>query len=390
MMIIESLKSLFRKSRQKKEIPWNPTCKSGEDELLIDTSNSADNEKAHRVYTLTHKKGILTNSMITLSILPCLYLILSILVILVLLYLQKKEADDLITPRKITRVSIGSGKTHSYGYRLGYGYDDYDYASKIPSFFELPKINQTIFHIYTCLTSLSGFSIVMILFSVLKQRFKVPEYRDHSFKLYIMLFFGFTSNFLNFAKGFSPYLESLNIKTLASDINKDVKIELSQLLFIALIFFSILFSLYSISVLDLLRTNKEGLVSGSSYDHSYNNYNNFDSHNRHNSHIPPNLTNEDNWLIYKRVILTYLSVFTLVYILFTLQENQIDLFSGTFMQFYFDKHHKFVNTMFPYFMHIINAVLMFSFYFELKYVNLALSQNMEVDYLFDDSERHIY
>jgi hypothetical protein len=351
MIMIDSFKNIFKSNRQKnkdkdKEIMWNPICKSGEEEFLIDSSTESE-----KVYTLTNRKGILTNSMITLSILPCLYLILSIMVIIILLFLQKKEADNLIRPIK-------------YINRMTY---------TIPSFFELPKINQTIFHIYTCLTSISGLSIVAILFSVLKQRFKVPEYRDHSFKLYIMLFFGFTSNFLNFAKGFSPYLEVVNIKTLANTIDKDIKIELSQLLFIGLIFFSILFSMYSISVLDLLRSKKEGNSGSRSFSR-----NNCCSN------------SEDNWLNYKIVILTYLSLFTLIYIVFILHDNQIDLFSGTFMEFYYDKYHKFVITVFPYFIHIINAVLMFSFYFELKYVNLALSQNMEVDYLFDDSEKHIF
>jgi hypothetical protein len=362
--MIDYIKNLMRITRRKEKESFNPICKSGEEEFLMENPKE-------KVYTLTHARGILTNSMITLSILPSLYLILSVLIVVVLLFLQKKEGGVLIKPK----LGLIRGIGIDMGIGLGLGkslplHTNKSNSLTIPSFYELPKINQTVFHIYTCLTSVSGLLIVTILFSVLKQRFKVPEYRDHSFKLYIMLFFGFTSNILNLAKSFTPYLESLSIKAFTQGIEEDIKIELSHLLFIGLIFFSILFSMYSISVLDLLRSNRGG--------------------NNHSTGNNSATANEDNWLHYKIVTLTYLCVFTLIYIIFILYDNKIFIFSGTLLQCYLEKHSNFVITFFPYFIHIINAVLMFSFYFELKYVNLALSQNLEVDYLFDDAEKHIF
>ncbi len=172
------------------------------------------------------------------------------------------------------------------------------------------------------------------------------------------MIFGFISNLLNFAKGFSSYIE--NYDNIVKEIQKDIKLDLSHLLFLTLIFFSVLFSVYSLTVLGLLRTKQ-----------NYNTYS----------------FNEENWYNYKIITLCYLCIFTLIYLIFLLHDNNI--FLVRVFQPYIDKNLTFVITMFPYFIHIINAVLVFSFYFELKYLNMALSQNLEVDYLFEESERNL-
>ena len=200
--------------------------------------------------------------------------------------------------------------------------------------------------------------IVFILFSVLKQRFKVPEYEHHSFKLYIMMIFGFISNFLNFTKGFAPYFE--NYEEFSKEIRFNLKIDLSVLFFLTLIFFSVLFSVYSLYVLNLLRIRSNSPIS-----HNY----------------------EGHWYNYRIVTLVYLCVFTLIYVVFLLHDKKIFLFCNDIS--YISENLTFVISMFPYFIHIINAVLMFSFYFELKYVNLVLSQNVEVDYLFEEGEKNL-
>lgn len=293
-------------------------------------SNSFDNKEKLYTYTLNSStKGILTNSNTALSILPSLYLFVSLITILILLFLKYKN--------KIT-----------------FNSDVIINNLKIPNFYDLPKIHPLFYHFYTGTTSVIGLAIVFILFSVLKQRFKVPEYQDHTFKLYIMMIFGFISNCLNLAKGFSNYIQNYDI--IALKIQTDLKIDISYLLFITYIFFTVLFSIYSIRVLQLLRTKQS-------------------------------TENDENWYHYKVIILWYLVIFTLIYAIFILHDtNRITL---NIFNNYIENHSLFVITVFPYFLHVLNAILVFSFYFELKYVNMALSQNLEVDYLFEDSERSL-
>jgi hypothetical protein len=300
-------------------------------------SNNDDREKSYTYNLSSNTRGILTNNFATLSIIPSLYLLTSIFTLLILLFLKYKHKISFPSDMQIGDL-------------------------KIPNYYELAKVNPLIFYIYTCITSLTGLCIVFILFSVLKQRFKVPEYQDHTFKLYIMMIFGFISNLLNFAKGFYPYIE--NYDNLVREIQKDIKIDLSHLLFLTLIFFSVLFSVYSLTVLDLIRTKHH---NGNAF-----------------------ALNEDNWYNFKIITLCYLCIFTLIYVIFLLHDNNIYLMK--IFQSYVDEHLVFVVTVFPYFIHVINAVLVFSFYFELKYVNLALSQNLDVDYLFEgvDNERNLF
>ena len=120
---------------------------------------------------------------------------------------------------------------------------------------------------------------------------------------------------------------------------------------------AILFSVYSIANLNLLRGRNS---------------------------LNANRMNEDIWYLYKFISLIYLCFFTLVYIAFLLHGSKI--FKIGFLENIIKDNYVTVIAMFPYFIHVINAVLMFTFYFELKFLNLALSQNLDVDYLFEDDK----
>ena len=67
--------------------------------------------------------------------------------------------------------------------------------------------------------------------------------------------------------------------------------------------------------------------------------------------------------------------------------HQNNLLKINIFQVYVDTNMNYVLLMFPYFIHTIHAILILSYYFELKYLNIALSQNLDVDYLFDDTEK---
>jgi len=288
-------------------------------------------EKCNFYKIKSNTKGYLTNNVATLSILPVIYLLSSLLIIIILLFIRYINMIEFSTDIKYKNI-------------------------KIPNYFDLPKINPFIYNIYTCSTSITGLSIVIILYSVLKQRFKVPEYQNHSFKLNVTMVFGIASNIINFTKGISwPIFESYC--NIVKDYQPNLEIDFSHLAFLLFIFFTILFSVYSISILNLLRGR---------------------------NNLNANRMNEDIWYLYKFITLIYLCFFTLVYIAFLLHGSKI--FKIGLLDNLMKDNYVTVIAMFPYFIHVINSVLMFTFFFELKFVNLALSQNLDVDYLFEDDK----
>jgi hypothetical protein len=291
-------------------------------------------EKSNLFKLPRNTKGYLTNNLATLSILPIIYLLSSILIIIILLF-----------TRYINRIEFST---------------DISYKNiKIPNYYDLQKINPFIYNIYIFSTSITGISIVIILYGVLKQRFRVPEYQNHTFKLNIMMLFGIISNFLNFVKGIYPPIFE-NYYNIVKEIQPNLEIDFSHLTFLTFVFFTILFSVYSLSILSLLRGK---------------------------NNLNANIMNEDIWYLYKFITLIYLCFFTLIYIAFLLHGSKVfsvGLFENIIKEYYIC-----VIAMFPYFIHVINSVLMFTFYFELKFVNLALSQNLDVDYLFEDENNCI-
>jgi hypothetical protein len=327
MLITTKLKSFFGGllTPRKKDFQKRP-----EQEETFTYQNEYQ-EKYNFYKIKNNTKGYLTNNVATLSILPVIYLLSSLLIIIILLFIRYINMIEFSTDIKYKNI-------------------------KIPNYFDLPKINPFIYNIYTCSTSITGLSIVIILYSVLKQRFKVPEYQNHSFKLNVTMVFGIASNVINFTKGISwPIFESYC--NIVKDYQPNLEIDFSHLAFLLFIFFTILFSVYSISILNLLRGR---------------------------NNLNANRMNEDIWYLYKFITLIYLCFFTLVYIAFLLHGSKI--FKIGLLDNVMKDNYVTVIAMFPYFIHVINSVLMFTFFFELKFVNLALSQNLDVDYLFEDDK----
>ena len=273
-------------------------------------------------------KNTMSNKMIYLSIFPLFYFLASILMMIVLILIKNKQKIILNSD-----VNINNMIFHSY--------------------YDLDLINPLIYKIYTFITTIAGMVIVITIFSIMHQRFKVPEYKTHSIKLYIMIIFGIVGNSITFIKGFMPLM---HYDDLIQTINNELKIEISQLLFLIWIFFSVFFAIYSMNILKLLRS-KQSMT----------------------------LNNEENWYNYKILIIIYLNITTLIYVGFILHQNNILKFN--LFQNFVEGNMNYVLLLFPYFIHTIHAILILSYYFELKYLNIALSQNLDVDYLFDDTEK---
>lgn len=275
-------------------------------------------------------KGILVSNVSRLSLLPCLYLFINfgtLVVLMIYKFLQNIvfENDILVGEAKVT------------------------------NYFNLYRINPFVYHLYTCSNSIIGIILVFLLYTVLKQRFQVPEFKDHTFKLGIMLVNGMLFNLLQLGMGFIPYVD--NYKSANELMAKEIKIDLTQLLFLSMIFFSILFGIYSLIALNLIK-----------------------------SKTIKNKQNE-NWFAYKAITLIYLCFFTIVYLVVLMHsQNVINIGLNPNS---LTKHYNYILALFPYFIHILNGILIFSFYFELKFVNLTLTENLEVDYLFEESNKNV-
>ncbi len=300
---------------------------------------------------LISSKGYLTNNRFFLFLFPSLYLTLSILIILLILFLK---FNSRIEYKFKWDIDTDKNYKHINSY------------FKIPSFYELDRVNETAFNLYIFLSCGCSLSIVFILFTVLKQRFKVPEYQSHTFKLNIMLIFSVVSNILSLSRSLTPLvLKDYFIR--ARKIQPNVELNFNQILFLTQIFFNILFSVYSLSILNLVQ------------EKNFSASNNF-------MQIEIQI-NKNKWYLYKYITIFYLSVSTLVYILFML--NNAEMLCCGILEQFMNNYREFVLAMFPYFIHVMNSLLVFTFYFELKFVNMMLARNLDVDYLFDEEEMKI-
>lgn len=290
-------------------------------------------------------KGYLTNNSLLLSFFPSLYLVSSILIILLLIFFKLHNQIRLVSDIKIKKFS---------------------FLKIIPNYFDLQKVNKIAFNIYIFLSCLSSTGIVIILYSVLKQRFKVPEFQVHSFKLNIMLLFGLSSNILCFIRAVAtPFFNRYHL--LIKDIKPNLEMDFNQMIFLLQIFFGILFSIYSLTILHLVKEK--------TFNHDY----------RNNYDRVENEIDNNKWCLFKYINLFYLSLLMLIYILFLMNNSKI--INLGFLDEIVKNNYVFVIGIFPYFIHIINAILIFTFYFELKFVNLALAYNLDVDYLFEEDDK---
>jgi hypothetical protein len=93
--------------------------------------------------------------------------------------------------------------------------------------------------------------------------------------------------------------------------------------------------------------------------------------------------NEANWYNFKIITLCYLCIFTLINADFIHDSNIY--FRKTSQPIY--RKTWLVVTVFHNFINVIKETLVFSSYFELKFIYLVFSQNLDVDYLLEEVEK---
>lgn len=316
--------SFFLKNKEKHTPDLKEGFEQNEDTtILIETSNKRIKNE--------DETSVFSSNVTKLSILPSLYLFINVFTIIIILFYKVK-------------------------YNFTYTNDIMVGQSKIINYFNLFKANPFVYHLYTSSNSLIGILLVLSLFNVLKQKFIFHGLENHIFKLNIMFTFGFLTNFILFGTSFIPYLD--NYEVTNEQMRKEFKIELSQFLFLTMIFFSISFGIYSLIAINLLSKRSE------------------------------KCKNLDNWFLYKMITIIYLISFTVIYLIVYLHKN--DCVSLGLNAASLSKHYNYILALFPYFIHFLNGVLAFSFYFELKSASLVLSDKIEVNYLLEDSNKNVF
>jgi hypothetical protein len=328
MSVFEKLKEKIQNLFFLKKKDCSVPVKSARPELTEETTLLIDTTERFKP---KESRGYLVTNVSNLSLLPPLYLFINVATIVILLIYKLK---DNVTFKN--DILIGD--------------------TKVTNYFNLFKVNHFVFHLYTCANSITGVIFVFLLFSLLKQKFKSPENEKHSFKLHILLILGFLTHLISLGVGFIPYVD--NYKQANHIMLNEIKIELSQFLFLTMNFFFILFGIYSLICLNVLRNYK--------------------------------VRNEakENWFIYKVITLIYLSCFTVIYLLILLFKNKVISFGLS--ENALAKHQNYVLALFPYFIHILSGLLIFSFYYEFKSVNLTLSETLEGENLDDESNKNVF
>ena len=226
------------------------------------------------------------------------------------------------------------------------------------NYFDLMTVNVELLFITSSLNSFIGLLILIIIFSILKQRFNVPEYKKKKINLYIMLCFGLLNISMSLIIGCYPfYLSNLTKKNvfgeysesyLFDQIDSDSNISFKILFFMCFVLISILYNAFVISnVLILKRTFFEN-------------------------------TKMKYKFFYKLIILVQISLLSTFFIVCLMQKNNLIVMNGTI----FDNKVLFFLT--PYLIYMLLGLMNFSFYFDMKYIIYRMSRNIEIDYLFEE------
>lgn len=218
-------------------------------------------------------------------------------------------------------------------------------------YFILQSVNSDISIIWSFIQALLGIAIVIMLYSTLKQRFNVPEFKSQNIQLYILLACGIGNSIIEFANGVYSYLNGVDV--LFEPEQSIVFFNTKVLLFFIVVALSIIFAITVISNVKLMR--KGQLLN----------------------------ENEESWFGYKLIILNILLFFTLSYLSIVLQNKGYTLF---FHNQLLENNAKYITEYFPYFIHLMVGILVLSYYFDLRYCYLSLSMNLEVDYLFEEDD----
>lgn len=244
--------------------------------------------------------------------------------------------------------------------------------SKIYDFYSLIDNDKEFVFVSYTINSIISLIILYLIFSLLKQRFNVPEYKLNHYNLYAMFLLGFFSVILNFMIGFYPFYVKQNFtisifKTKTEDIantfgeysNEAINsridfqslISLKILLYTSFIVISILYALSVIVNVNFLK-KISNINTGSK-------------------------THENIYFKYFFLLLNWCLSAIYIFLLINKSSDK---------SLYLDDSRTVdvVFALIPYFLYILHGVIMFCFYYDIKYVTYNMKKNIYVDFLFEN------
>lgn len=254
-----------------------------------------------------------------LRFLPITYFICQISILVILVFINSNEAKS----------------QSSLSYFVSDQYSDYFYLMSISKGTKIAS---------TAISAVISLLIAIIIFSILKQRFNVPEYKLYNYRLYVMLALGVFTSLFELLNGYYPFYYNLHLneERLNSQIFLFVLFTATSMLYAANIVFN------------LLTLRQSQILS----------------------------EQEENWFAFKVIILAFSLVFAFLYTTALLQLKQVLWLDVAI----FLRNLDYILKFYPFFIHIMIGVLNLSYYFDIRYCSVSLTRNLEVDYLFDDQE----
>lgn len=217
-------------------------------------------------------------------------------------------------------------------------------------YFDLQNLNSSnLVHFSSLLSFVLGLTITYLHFSILNQRFKVPEYKNYFSNVYLLLLLGLIANFLDLSNGYIFYLKDYNNYNLV--FKSETKLDLNIAFFLIKNISSLLFSIYSLYVMNFISSGQK--------------------------------EERDKCLYFKFRIFISLHFVLIIFIYCSVLFNKNDIYSFSLFESFIKERENIILGLLPYFIYIFEALIYLIFHFELQYLNLAVSQNIDTYNMFE-------
>lgn len=220
---------------------------------------------------------------------------------------------------------------------------------KYINMFDLQKVNHFIFHILNSISAILGIGLVCLIYSNLTLKCK----NERKFQSLLIAFYGIVSHGFGLLYGASYYLDF--IEDIDTALLSELKISFNQLIFFIQLFFTIIFGIFILLVINSLLSKPSHCIDME--EESLN-------------------SKESKWLIYRLIILIYIICFGISYVFISLHSNHIIL--KNIDTLYLKNNYSYLLCLLPYTLYSLNIAFYSSFYSFLRDSKICFSGQISV------------
>lgn len=222
------------------------------------------------------------------------------------------------------------------------------HKAKFITLFDLPKINQIVFHLLNTCVGGIGLVIVISVYMSLKMKYSSRRCSTFQFaKLYVSISYGVLSSLLHILYGSMFFIDGID--KLNSFFTTELNITLYQFIFLIELFFTILFGIFTSFIIRSLGTKPAYALNTTEIN---------------------NETADSKWLNYKVLNVMYLIFFSFSYIFIILHSNDVILKTVHYAAL--STNYAYLLAILPYLLYFMNISMYLTFYEELKNTNVSL------------------